>query len=103
MRLRKKKSIKKRVELIEKDINLNGGYFQTTTKDRLDDGNRRLIKLEVRLAQIEKIIEDAGIIEELDMSDVQYRDKEIVLSNGLFGPQSYTVKAPYVINSVKVK
>lgn len=101
----RKNSTKSRLKKLERELfETNSSYWlSATTKERLDDGYKRLSKLEIRVAQLESIIEDAGIVEDVDMSDVKYREKEIVLEGGLFGPQKYTQKIPYVVNEVKVK
>ena len=100
---KRKGSVKKRLKSIERELFEESSWSHTTVKTQIHEANKRLFKLETRVSQLESIIEDAGIIEDIDMSDVKYREKEVVLENGLFGPQKYVNKIPYIVNEVKVK
>lgn len=79
---------KKKLEKIRKENN-----------DILMRQEEKVSKLERRIIELTDILLEANIIEDIDMTDVKYRD---VLVNSWYG-SSYTVKTPYIINEVKVK
>jgi cob(I)alamin adenosyltransferase len=103
--LRRENSVKNRLKKVEKDLfeSSNHYWLPDSTKYKLESNEKRISKLETRIEQLESIIEDAGIIEDIDMSDVKYREKSVQYTGGLFGPTTFTHKVPYVVNEVKVK
>lgn len=92
------KSLRKRVKSLEQDINNESWYG--STKSRLNDGAKRLAKLEQEVSVLKDIIKTSGIVEDIDLSDVRYRTE--ISYAGVFG-FPVEQKIPYVINEVKTK
>lgn len=92
------KTLRKRVKFLEREI--SGDIWYGSVKKRLDNGQERLAKLEHEISVLKDIIRTAGIVEDIDLSDVRYRTE--INYEGIFGIP-VEKKIPYVINEVKTK
>lgn len=93
----KRKAFRSRLKKVERQFEA-GNYFEHTLFDMVKELEEQTISLTKRVYALEQNLEEAGITESVDVSDVKYKVTE---QRGPFG--TFTVREAYQVNKVKVK
>lgn len=95
----KKHTLRGRVKAVEAQFKPTGDGWSNTLKYEVQELTTWISKLQGEVNFLNNVIKEAGIVEDVDVSDIKFRD--VKHSNGIFG--SYTSREAYQINQVKVK
>ncbi len=95
----KKHTLRGRVKLVEKQVFDASDSWNTTLKHDVRELATWISKLQGEVNFLNNVIKEAGIIEDVDVSDIKF--KEVKHNSGIFG--SYTTREAFQINKVKVK
>lgn len=95
----KKHTLRGRIKSVERQVFNTSDDWNTTLKHDVKELTTWVSKLQGEVNFLNNVIKEAGIVEDVDVSDIKFRD--VKHSNGIFG--SYTSREAYQINQVKVK
>lgn len=90
-------AVRSRLTKVERQFE-KGSYFNHTFFDMVKELEEQTISLTKRVYALEQNLEEAGITESIDTSDIKYKVSE---QHGPFG--TFTVREAYQVNKVKVK
>lgn len=95
----KKHTLRGRVKSVERQVFTSNDSWNTTLRHDVQELTTWISKLQGEVNFLKEVIKDSGIVEDVDVSDIKFR--EVKHSSGIFG--SYTTREAYQINKVKVK
>ncbi len=94
----KKHTLRGRIKSVERQVFTASDDWNTTLKHDVKEITTWISKLQGEVNFLNSVIKEAGIVEDVDISDIKFKETK---NYSAFG--SYTTREAYQINKVKIK